>query len=210
MLSVPRKKPRPYHHGDLARALREEALVLLDEVGPEGLTLREVARRAGVSHAAPYRHYPDKAALLTALAVEGIGLLAVAIASALEAAGPDLRARFLAAGYAYVQFSIEHRAHFKAAFLTTEVDPGSAEIVQASQACFGLLLRYIDEAQSAGYFGPGDPMEIATAVWAMHQGLASLAAFGALARLGDLRAVSDAAHARLLDGLVVGPDRARR
>jgi AcrR family transcriptional regulator len=199
---VPRKKPRPYHHGDLARALREEALALLDEVGPEELTLREVARRAGVSHAAPYRHYPDKRALLTALAVEGIGLLAVAIESALAAAGPDLRARFFAAGYAYVRFSIDQRAHFKASFLTSEVDKTSPEIVQASQACFGILLRYIGEAQEAGFFGPGDAMEIATAVWAMHQGLASLAASGALAKMGDLKAVSDAAHGRLLSGLI--------
>lgn len=200
---MPRKKPRPYHHGDLARALREHALALLDEVGPEDLTLREVARRAGVSHAAPYRHYPDKRALLTALAVEGLGLLAAAIEAALAAAGPDMRARFLAAGYAYVRFSIDHPSHFKANFLTTEVDQGSPEMVRASQACFGILLRYIAEAQAAGFFGPGDPMEIATAVWAMHQGLASLAALGVLSKTGDLRAVSDAAHGRLLDGLIV-------
>jgi len=198
---VPRRKPRPYHHGDLARALRREALALLDEIGPEELTLREVARRAGVSHAAPYRHYADKRALLTALAVEGIGLLAATIEAALAAAGPDMRARFLAAGHAYVRFSVDHRAHFKAAFLTTEVDPTSPEISEASQACFGILLRYIAEAQAAGFFLPGDPMQIATAVWAMHQGLASLATYGALQKMGDLRAVSDAAHARLLDGL---------
>jgi AcrR family transcriptional regulator len=207
---VPRKKPRPYHHGDLARVLREEALALLDEVGPEGLTLREVARRAGVSHAAPYRHYPDRRALLLALAVEGIGLLAASIEAALAGAGANMRARFLAAGHAYVRFSIDHRAHYKAAFLTTEVDPAAPELQRASQACFGILLRYIGEAQAAGFFREGDPMEIATSVWAMHQGLASLAAFGALAKMGDLRAVSDAAHGRLLDGLCAPRERAPR
>jgi AcrR family transcriptional regulator len=208
---VPRQKPRPYHHGDLARALREHALALLDEVGPEPLTLREVARRAGVSHAAPYRHYPDKRALLTALAVEGLGLLAEALEAALAGAGPDMRARFLAAGHAYVRFSLDHRAHFRASFLTSEVDQSAPELARASQACFGILLRYIAEAQAAGFFGPGDPMEIATAVWATHQGLASLAALGALAKMGDIRAVSDAAHGRLLDGLVTkAPVRSRR
>lgn len=203
---MPRKKPRPYHHGDLPRVLREEALALLDEVGPEGMTLREVARRAGVSHAAPYRHYPDRRALLTALAIEGVNLLGASIEAALAGAGPDMRAGFLAAGHAYVRFSIDHRAHFKAMFLTSEIDGASPAFVEASDACFGILLRYIGEAQASGFFVPGDAMEIATSVWAMHQGLAALSASGAFDKLGgDVRAISDAAHARLLDGLVSRP-----
>ncbi|MEZ4308436.1 MAG: TetR/AcrR family transcriptional regulator [Polyangiaceae bacterium] len=199
---MPRKKPRPYHHGDLARALRTEALALLAEVGPEALTLREVARRAGVSHTAPYRHYPDKRALLTAIAVEATDLLAETLRTALAGAGPDLRSRFLAAGHAYVRFSVDHRARFRTMFLTSEIDPTSPELVKAGEECFSILLAYIADAQEAAFFAPGEPMQIAVAVWAMHQGLAALAESGSLQKIGELRAVSDASHARLLDGLL--------
>lgn len=199
---VPRRPPRPYHHGDLARALRSEALVLVDEVGPDAVTLRELARRVGVSHAAPYRHYPDKRTLFTALAVEAIGLLGDSIRSALAAAGSDLRARFLAGAYAYVRFAVDHRAHFKVAFFSTEVETNTPEMLAARARCFGLLLAYISEAHAAGYFAAGESMDIATAVWGMHHGLAALASVGGLDELGDLRAISDAAHGRLLDGLL--------
>jgi AcrR family transcriptional regulator len=95
----------PYHHGDLRRALLDTALEAIAEHGPVAISLRELARRAGVSHAAPTHHFRDKTGLLTALAAEGWGLLA----DALEAVpGRD----FAELGVAYVVFATEHPAHF--------------------------------------------------------------------------------------------------
>ena len=171
-----------------------------------GFTLRELARRVGVSHAAPYRHYPDKRALLTALAAEGAHRLADAVDAALSAAGPDLRARFLAAAHAYVRFALDHPGYFQAMF-AGDVDPLDPAYVAGRERSFGLLYRYIAEAQAAGYFGEGEPLSYVIPVFAMHQGLAVLAMSGAFATLGmpDVRAASDLAHGRLLDGLAPNP-----
>ncbi|MDI1452106.1 TetR/AcrR family transcriptional regulator [Polyangium sp. 6x1] len=204
---MPRRPPRPYHHGDLPRALREGALALIEERGPMGFTLRELARRVGVSHAAPYRHFADKRALLTALAAEGAHRLADAVDAALTAAGPDLRARFLAAAHAYVRFAMDHPGYFQAMF-STDADPNDPAHVNGRERSLGLLYRYIAEAQAAGYFGEGEALSYVIPVFAMHQGLAVLAMSGAFATLGmpDIRAASDLAHGRLLDGLTRAPE----
>ena len=102
------EEPRPYHHGDLPRALVGAAVELIEEVGPSALSLREVARRAGVSHGAPAHHFGDKAGLLTAVATEGYDLAAQALADALAETGD-----FREVGVAYVRFALEHRAHFE-------------------------------------------------------------------------------------------------
>lgn len=98
---------RGYHHGDLPRALLDAAVEVIAESGPAALSLRDLARRAGVSHAAPAHHFGDKAGLLTALAVQGFDLLADALRGA-----EDL----LSAGVAYVDFAVGHRAHFDVMF----------------------------------------------------------------------------------------------
>ncbi|WP_338046506.1 TetR/AcrR family transcriptional regulator [Polyangium spumosum] len=203
---MPRRPPRPYHHGDLPRALREGALALIEERGPMGFTLRELARRVGVSHAAPYRHFADKRALLTALSAEGAHRLADAVEAALAAAGPDLRARFLAGAHAYVRFAIDHPGYFQAMF-AADADPNDPAVVAGRERSVGLLYRYIAEAQAAGYFGEGEPLPCVISAFAMHQGLAVLVMSGALAPFGlsDVRAVSDLVHGRLLDGLARDP-----
>jgi AcrR family transcriptional regulator len=98
----------PYHHGDLRRAILDAAVEAIEERGSAALSLRELARRAGVSHAAPIHHFGDKAGVLTALAAEGYELLA----NALAAAGDD----FVEAGVAYVRFAVTHKAHFEVMF----------------------------------------------------------------------------------------------
>ncbi|WP_437963662.1 TetR/AcrR family transcriptional regulator [Sorangium sp. So ce260] len=203
---------RPYHHGDLRRAVLEEALALIEEQGNASFTLREVARRIGVSHAAPYRHFADKRALMTELAVQASAALGAQIAAALEGAGGELRARFLAAGFAYVRFALEHPAPFHVMY-SGEVDAADPRVEAAAAQNLGVLLGFIEEAQRAGAFPPGDPMALAVPVWAMHHGLATLAASGALSKAGpvELRRLVDDAHARLLDGLLLaapGPSRA--
>jgi AcrR family transcriptional regulator len=200
-----RRKSRSYHHGDLRRALLDEALELIREEGPAGFTLREVARRLGVSHAAPYRHFADRKALLTAIAALGADELGAGITSALEGAGADLRARFLAAGYAYVRFALDRPAHFQTMFLNDAIDLADPVYEAARGRCYGILLSFIAEGQRAGELAPGDPEALATPVWAMHHGLACLASSGAFAAHGPaaLQGIVDFAHASLLDGLLV-------
>ncbi|MCC6557791.1 MAG: TetR/AcrR family transcriptional regulator [Polyangiaceae bacterium] len=206
----------------------EEALALIEERGHASFTLREVARRIGVSHAAPYRHFADKRALMTELAILAMTELADRIRAALDAAGPDLRARFLAAGFAYVRFALERPALFQASY-SGEADPGDPRKQAAKEHCFGILLAFIADAQEAGAFPPGDAMELANGVWAMHHGMATLAAAGAFREGGEgagkrarrsakgrsheewerLRRVVDDGHARLLDGLLTEAGRAQ-
>ncbi|WP_437595645.1 TetR/AcrR family transcriptional regulator [Sorangium sp. So ce590] len=207
-----RAADRPYHHGDLRRAVLEEALALIEAQGNASFTLREVARRIGVSHAAPYRHFADKRALMTELAVQASAALGAQISAALEEAGGELRARFLAAGFAYVRFALEHPAPFLVMY-SGEVNVEDPRVAAATSQNLGVLLGFIEEAQRAGAFPPGDPMALAVPIWAMHHGLATLAAAGALSKAGpvELRRLVDDAHARLLDGLLVtapGPSRA--
>jgi AcrR family transcriptional regulator len=102
-----RNSERPYHHGELALSLREAARVILEEEGLAALSLRSVARRAGVSHAAPYRHYPSREALLADVACEGLARLRAELAQA--AAAPDARAeRIVQIGGAYLRFASRH------------------------------------------------------------------------------------------------------
>ncbi|APR87206.1 Transcriptional regulator, TetR family protein [Minicystis rosea] len=200
---APEPPPRPYHHGDLRRAVLDDALVLIEERGHLDFTLREVARRLGVSHAAPYRHFPDKRALLTALATEATSQLGARIGAALTATRGDLRAQFLAAGHAYVRYAVDAPAAFQTMF-SRDIDEQDPSLVLAKESCFGLLLRYIDDAQRAAVLPRDDPMTLARAIWAMHHGLAALAAAGAfpVEDAEALRAIVDDAHGRLYDGLV--------
>src|SRR6201994_3346863 len=96
------QKRDTYHHGDLKRALTDAALRLVQEKGPKGFTLREVARRAGVSAAAPYRHFADKAQLLAAVATLGFVQLHEAL-TATAAKTTDLHAQVIAMGRTYVR-----------------------------------------------------------------------------------------------------------
>ncbi|MFG3440618.1 TetR/AcrR family transcriptional regulator [Nonomuraea sp. NPDC047897] len=112
-------KQPAYHHGNLRRAVMDAALDAITASGPAGWSLRELARRAGVSHAAPAHHFGDKAGLLTAVAVEGFEMFA----DALERAAGDV----LEVGVAYVRFAIDHRPYFEVMFrpeLYRADDPG--------------------------------------------------------------------------------------
>src|SRR3954465_7674531 len=98
-----------YHHGDLRRAVLDAALEVIADAGPGAISLRDLARRAGVSHAAPAHHFKDKAGLLTAIAVEGNELLADSLTDALD----EERTGLIDLGVRYVRFALEHPAHFE-------------------------------------------------------------------------------------------------
>src|ERR1700693_940172 len=103
----PREPDRPYHHGELAPTLREAASAILEEEGLEALSLRSVARRAGVSHAAPYRHYLNREALLADVAVSGFEQLRADLVQAAAAPGQEAD-RIAHIGAAYIRFAAQH------------------------------------------------------------------------------------------------------
>ena len=107
--------PRPYHHGNLKQALLEASLDIIRKAGPAAFTLREVARRAGVSHNAPYRHFRNKEELLAALAAEGFDRLTAAMTKAAESASGALE-RFRSSGRGYVEFALRYPQHFAVMF----------------------------------------------------------------------------------------------
>ncbi|MGW3425157.1 TetR/AcrR family transcriptional regulator [Streptomyces phaeochromogenes] len=162
---------RAYHHGDLRRAIVVAALDVISAEGPSALSLRDLARRAGVSHAAPAHHFKDRTGLLTAIAAEGYGLLAATLAEA-----ADLKD----AGVRYVRFAREHPAHFQVMF-TPELLRGNDLELTTARALAGERLRDAVSAVSAvpsegrGTDGRGtDPRLAGVAAWSLAHGFATL------------------------------------
>ncbi|MQY02125.1 TetR/AcrR family transcriptional regulator [Actinomadura macrotermitis] len=155
-----------YHHGDLRAACLSAALELLEEDGTTGLSLRAVARRAGVSAMAPYRHYPNRDALVSAVAAEGYRRLAQALAAAHPApASPDDLAEV---AIAYVRFAIEHPALFRVMF-AEPCDPDD----EGRVAAIAVISDYV-QGIVRDVFPDADPEPLADAVWAFVHGLAFL------------------------------------
>ena len=148
-----------YHHGDLRPALLRSAARLLEKEGPGALSLRAVARRAGVSHAAPYRHFADREALLAALAAEGFRRLGEALA---PASGRAM-------GEAYVRFALDHPQLFRLMFGGHLGFARHRELAQAAGRPYQALLAAF-RAQPA----IADPQTAAAAAWSLVHGLAHL------------------------------------
>jgi AcrR family transcriptional regulator len=172
-----------YHHGDLRRALLDAALELVKEHGPSGITLREAARRAGVTHAAPYRHFADKEALLAALAEEGFRRLRAEVEAAIAEAGGLSRSE--AIGVSYVRFARKNPSQFRVMFGSEVGDKRRyPSLMQADQAVFDLLSQAIRAAQEAGELPAGNPARMGLVSWSMLHGVASLVVDGQLERAG--------------------------
>lgn len=185
-----------YHHGNLRRALLDESLRVIAEKGVEGLSLRDVAGRIGVSHAAPYHHFADKPALLRALADEGMAAMDDAMAQAAAATADNPRARLLAIGRAYVTFAVSEPAYY-AAFTSPDVASGSpgplregaaADEQPHGEGAWGRLLCAVLDCQASGDLPAGDPVALGVYLWALVHGLAELW------RLGSLRQLPQAAR----------------
>ncbi|MFJ3281587.1 TetR/AcrR family transcriptional regulator [Streptomyces halstedii] len=183
---------RTYHHGDLRRALLTAALDVVAADGPDALSLRDLARRAGVSHAAPAHHFKDRAGLLTAVAAEGYALFADALAGA-----PDLRER----GVAYVRFAARHPAYFQVMFrpeLYRADDPALLTAkARATEALRAGVSTLPDTAHGE------DPRLTGVAAWSLAHGFATLLLTGNLSDALEGRAPEDAFRA--LAGLVFTP-----
>jgi AcrR family transcriptional regulator len=160
---------RPYHHGALREALLDEAQLLLAEQGPEAISLRELARRVGVSHSAPERHFANRQALLEALAVRGHALLYAAIRRALDEHGPRLEDQFRAAATAYVDFATENERLLRLMF-TSKGDTSDAALTSALQDFFSLTAALVGESETVATATP-----LRLLVGATLQGIANLA-----------------------------------
>jgi len=158
---------RPYHHGTLRRALLDAALAEIAERGTGRLSLRELARAAGVSHAAPRHHFGDKRGLLTAIATEGFALLSDELRGAWQASGS-----FLEVGVAYIRFALAHRAHFEVMYRPDLLDADDPALVAARAATGTMLYGPVTSVATAT--GGSDPRTPAIAAWALVHGLATL------------------------------------
>ncbi len=166
---------RAYHHGDLPAAALDEVAAILRERGLGGVSLREVARRAGVSHSAPTHHFGSKAGLLTAFATQGYERLAAEVLGEVGNARPADGAEMLAAiGRGYVRFAMRHPEQFGVMFRPELLDPQDAALVAASDAAYALLRATVDRCRLEGLLDGADPETVAVAAWSLVHGLASL------------------------------------
>ncbi len=170
-----RPRARSYHHGDLRPALLAAALRLLEERDPGDLSLRAIAREAGVSRAAPYHHFADREALLAAVAAEGFRALRAAMMERLEAAAGTPLERMREMGVAYVVFAVRHpqlyRLMFGGEFRNRE---SHAELVRESAEAYAALGTAMGNSMPAGSGGGGEPDAFALSAWALVHGLAML------------------------------------
>jgi AcrR family transcriptional regulator len=183
-----------YHHGDLPNALRRAAVEVIDERGLGAFSLREVARRAGVSHNAPAHHFGDMRGLLTSLAIQGFEVLHAATTAAAPIDDPV--ERLMAIGTAYLEVAKSHRAHCAVMFRIDLVDADDPALVAAGMRAYGVL----EDAVRAVIDAEGLDVDVDDAVWlcwSAMQGLVELepkiAALSARKGVGAV-ATSDLVH----------------
>jgi AcrR family transcriptional regulator len=196
----------PYHHGNLRKALLDAAVALIGEVGPRGFTLREVARRAGVSHNAPYRHFASKDDLLVAVATEGFERLAAAMRKAMEP-GQTARERLELSGCGYVDFALRWPNHLLVMFdLPASWRERDQPEPLIGEDAFRVLLDCVVAAQHSCDLPAGDPLPLAWTAWSLVHGIAKLVTGGNLPldAEGAIAFTRSAARAMLI-GLKAAP-----
>ena len=177
----PRKKRAgQYHHGDLRRALIDQALHTIDKLGVEGLTLRSVGDSLGVSRTALYRHFSNKQALVAAVAREGFRTLRLALLSAWDHKGRG-QPGFDAMGEAYLQFAVAHPSHYRVMFgRFVESCARDPELIAEATAAFQALVDALVDLQREGAARRDDPVMLARFVWSVTHGIAMLVIDGQL------------------------------
>lgn len=191
---------RPYHHGNLREALLAAGERALETTGAANLSLRELAREVGVSHAAPRRHFADRQALLDALALNGFEQLGAQLDGALEEAGEDFEPRILALARAYVGFATTRPALIELMFASKHQAGAPPELAQAADRAFAAALQVVADGQASGAVVPGDPERLGKVAFALLQGLVAIANNDMLDGQ-PLDALRDEAVQRLLLGL---------
>jgi AcrR family transcriptional regulator len=199
------KKRDSYHHGDLRATLLEVAARMIADQGVEGVTMRGLADRIGVSRSAPYRHFADKAALLAAVAEDGFKRLAAGLrAAGAEQAGDPLLS-FRSMCLAYVEFAVEHPTHYRLMFGQAVFEwQDYPSLVAAADGLFGEVFATVRACQQQNKLKPGEPRQTALAAWALAHGLSLLLVEGRLPA-GRARQLAEATFESLLTGIEIVP-----
>ena len=199
-------QPKPYHHGDLRRGLIDAALVLVEEAGPEGVSVREAARRAGVSAGAPFRHFESRDALMMAVAEEAQRRFRAEIDTALAEAPPgDPLARFRKLGLAYLRWAMRNPAHFEVISSGRYFNHDrAAELSRDNAGLIGMTGRLLAEAFAAGQLRVVDLKRVQLAGRALVYGFARMNIDGHLPRWGVAEADVERSAEAILDLFIEG------
>jgi len=170
---MPKKKT--YHHGDLKNALIKAGVEILAKDGVSGLSLRKVALKAGVSHAAPYAHFADKQALIAAISTEGFRQLYERVSGVAEKYQGQPEKQLTEAAWAYVQFAMDDRDRFKVMFSgVLEKEKDYPDFVVESQRNFQLVKSIVEANQASGRLRGGDSALVALSAWGIIHGFLML------------------------------------
>lgn len=188
-----------YHHGDLRAALLDAAVALLEQGGVAALSLRAVARAAGVSAMAPYHHFQDRAALIAAVAAAGYDRLHAEKLAALAAAPDDPIARLAAGARNYVGFVIDNPALYRLMASPELAGRPHEDLAKSAAAPAASLAALVAAARAAGQLGDADPAAVALQLWALAHGLGQMAIDGH-APGADVLALAESGALALLKG----------
>jgi AcrR family transcriptional regulator len=167
--------PKKYHHGDLKNALIEAGIKILSKEGVGGLSLRKVAKQAGVSHSAPYAHFADKQSLIAAISTEGFKQLYAELDAAILSHAGDPKGQLMEGAWAYVQFAMNNTDAFKIMFSgVLEKERDYPSFVEISHNTFGRVVDIVRACQEAGVLRPAPAEMMAVAVWGQLHGIISL------------------------------------
>jgi len=164
-----------YHHGDLKNALIQAGIEILSREGVNALSLRKVARKAGVSHAAPYAHFADKQALVAAISTEGYKEIYEKVYDAVQRHQGEPLRQLVEAAWAYVEFALTDPDHFKITLSgVVEKEKDYPAFVEIAQKSFNLVVELVAAGQRAGILREGPPDLVAVSVWGLVHGFALL------------------------------------
>lgn len=171
--------PKKYHHGDLKNALIKAGVEILAKEGVDGLSLRKVAQHAGVSHSAPYAHFPDKQSLIAAISTEGFNQLYAKLEAAISPYLKNPKKQLLEGAKAYVRFAEENTDTFKIMFSgVLEKEKEYPTFVESSSKTFGLVVMVVQACQNTGILPAASADLLAVTIWGQIHGIVSLALEG--------------------------------
>ncbi len=203
--SAPPGARETYHHGKLRQALIDMAVTVAEETGKDLISVREVARRLGVSSGAPFRHFPNREALMTAVAEEATLRLRLQVERDLRDAPADAFGQLKCLGHGFIRWALHNPTQFKLVSSRRLFDfDSSASLRVHFDAVRGLTLRLIEQAQQAGDLPPGPAIEMALALRGLAYGLVRMKVDGQLPQWGVVPDDSEAALRRALDLMLDG------
>jgi AcrR family transcriptional regulator len=194
--------PRPYHHGNLRQELLRAAEAALEARGAQQLSLRELSRELGVSHASPQRHFATRQDLIDALAIVGFERLDAVITKAANTRSQDFKTRLTKVALAQAGFALKHPALLALMFEAKRQPNLPPELLAALYAAFSHTPRILQEGQAAGKIVAGDPYRMALTIGAAIHGLVAISVSGKI-KNDPLKTIVPETIQHLLDGLAV-------